>query len=115
MLALGKLFSEFLIPNTCCDVPSSLFSFFSLQWQLRKGALPLSQACGGPHEDGGHALCYDKASLNGLWPLFVPGLCLMFSLTHQVTIRKSLGFLVPISAAIKFLWFTLPTNPPRRP
>lgn len=67
--ALGKLFSEFLIPHTCCDVPSNLFSLLSLQWQLRKGTLPLPQACGGSHEGGGHALCYDKASLNGLWPL----------------------------------------------
>ena len=41
----------------------------------------------------------------------VPGLCLGFSLTHQVTMGKSLGFLAPLSPAIKFLWFALPTNP----
>lgn len=38
-------------------------------------------------------------------------LCLGFSLTYQGTMEKSLGFLVPLSPAIKFLWFVLPTNP----
>lgn len=41
-------------------------------------------------------------------------LCLGFSLTYQGTMEKSLGFLVPLSPAIKFLWFILPANPPRR-
>lgn len=36
-------------------------------------------------------------------------------LTHPVAKRKSLGFLAPLPTAEKFLWFVLPTNPPRRP
>lgn len=104
------------------DVLCSLFCFTPC---LGRGALPLSQDCGGPMKPPGHGLFITKHLLMacGHRPVgssprpgeqCVPGVCLGFSLTHQVTVGKSLGFLAPLSPAVKFFWSALPTNPPRR-
>lgn len=98
------------------DVLCSLFCFTPC---LGRGALPLSQDCGGPMKPPGHGLFITKHLLMacGHRPVgssprpgeqCVPGLCLGFSLTHQVTMGKSLGFLAPLSPAVKFFWSDFP-------
>lgn len=89
------------------------------------GVLLLLHRTGRPHEAPGHGLCYYKASLmgGGFLPsgfLSKASAVCAWALSEvqpdsSGNDEEVFGVLAPLSPAIKFLQFTLPTNPPRRP